>query len=166
MEEAIALVSSVATETDEATVRVAAVDDAGGLDVCSATVDLTFAAALSESPYLELTAAALELPTSEGVARLESVRVTGAFTPDGAGIEGATIDARLDLRSLLAAEDIGGDYCSFAEVIWLDCLSCADGELACVGIQADRLRLARVGTDGLPAVTADDVSGDPTCSAL
>ncbi len=159
------LVTAVGAADGGVTLRAAwasALDAAREVDVCLPTSDLALEVDLTASPYFEITEPEVWLNLGGTPVRFEAVRVTGAWSPDGAALEGVTVDARLDLRG---QTELGAQACEVAGDLF-NCVACADGEVACVEIGVDRLTLPRLSIEGLAEIRPEDVSANPVCGAM
>lgn len=157
-----ALVSAVQVDETSVTLRVATtVDGEPAPDVCAVTSDTELTGGLLDGPYFELEGTDISLSVEGQELRLASLQLSGAFTPDGAAIEGGRIDMTFDPRTL------GEGMESFCEILGADaCVPCPDGEVLCVNFGMDRLRMERVNSDSLAQITVADVDANPVCSPL
>ena len=154
------LISMVAAQEADMTLRFA-LEKEDALDVCQTTLDHTFSADITANPYFELETAGWESAFRGFPFHIDTLRMTGAFTPDGSAIEGVTIDGLADSRTWDAFSRV--PPCDAEEFGALRCVPCADGEPVCVVFTIDQLSMVRVGTEGIGEILEADVDMNPSC---
>lgn len=131
-------------------------------DVCSESIDFPVPADYTDSPYF--TIEGLNVPISvQGITlTIDTLNVSGAFSPNGDAIEGAAITASLDSRKL-SGLDVG-DICELVVIAGVSCVPCTDGEAACLDVKVDSLVAAKVGTGGITPIDLAAVEANPACA--
>ncbi len=157
------LISPSELNGTELTMRGALGNEDFSQDVCSESIDFPVPADYSSSPYF--TIEGLNVPISvQGITlTIDTLNVSGAFSPNGDAIEGAAITASLDSRKL-SGLDIG-DICELVVIAGISCTPCSDGTAACLDVKVDSLVAAKVGTGGITPVDLAAVEANPDCVA-
>lgn len=75
---------------------------------------------------------------------LQGLTLSGAFTPDGARIEGVTLDGLWDTRLVVLDGVEGEDLCDLLPSLGLECVPCADGFRECVPLRVTDLHATRL----------------------
>jgi hypothetical protein len=140
------------------------VDEGGTLvqDVCTESINFPIAADFSENPYFEIEGTNVEIAVSDFALGIDSLKVTGAFSPNGDQIGGASAEAFVDARKITGVDL--GDICSLVGIAGLSCIPCADGEPQCLALKIDSLVAPEVGTGGIALITTADVDGNAACA--
>ena len=155
------LISMVAAQEADMTLRFA-LEKEEALDVCQTTLDHTFSADITANPYFELETSGWESAFRGSPFHIDTLRMTGAFTPDGSAIEGVTLDGLADTRIWDAL--IGIPVCDAEDLGALRCVPCSDGEPLCMVFTIDQLSMVRVGTERIGEILEVDVDMNPLCS--
>lgn len=132
-------------------------------DACRETSWMTMGA--WEDPTFSIADGTFQLTAGKGTVALTEVVTTGAFFPDGSGLQLGRLVAEVDTREVIAALSLGKRddlLCTRAAGMDPDCHACADGGEYC----------ATVVLDGLSGVftavhvterTAEDIAHDRDC---
>ncbi|MEQ1501889.1 MAG: Ig-like domain-containing protein [Myxococcota bacterium] len=136
-------------------------------DVCSETTPFDAEADFSENPYFSVHLDELSLVVVRDDFVMQDLTLSGTFTPDGASIEGLSLDGILDNRSLVTELDVASpeEVCNlFASGYGIDCAACPDGGGDyCVRLVLDSVSLPVADAPMVPRSTAE-IEADPVCA--
>lgn len=130
---------------------------------CNANIDFP-ALAFDEAPYFSVGPADLTLAVAGDIIDVFDLVLTGAFTADGAAIDGLTFRGTIDTRPLAPLVDQGsGDenaICELALNFGAECTACpSDGGMFCITLEVDHIRAGVVEGLVLADVPAADCEG-------
>lgn len=129
---------------------------------CNANVDFA-AVDWAEAPYFAVGPADVTLQVAGAVIDVFGLEVSGAFTPDGLAIDGATFRGLLDTRPLAPLMSDTGSLdaiCELAINFGTACEVCpSDGETYCIDLRVDQLVGELVDGLTLAEVPAADCPG-------
>jgi len=138
-------------------------------DTCAPTIPFP-SADFSANPYFQVGPETTNISISGFDVTIESLEVSGAFTPDGSAISGATLSGKIDTRPLVPlVQPDGADdaICTLAASMFaVQCEECG-GEnpgAFCLSILVDSIAATAVDTT-VTAQTQDDVCAKSECSA-
>lgn len=163
----IILVSPTTYDGDANTIEIrGALGKMNGSDIvqdeCTESINFPLPADYSNNPYFTINGVDVPLSVQGISLKIDRLDVSGAFASDGSSIDGVSVDAFADTRPLAS---LGvGDICELVQIAQVECVPCADNEPACLKIRVTDLTAEQVdGLMGLNAITADDVTNNPTC---
>lgn len=146
-----------AVKEDELTLRVA-LPDGDAQDACTRTLDLA-GVDFSGAPYFSFGPEPVVFAVDGTLLVVQDLEISGALSPDGARVEGATLRGMMDGRELLDlfGSDAYDAMCELAGAYEVPCEPCpADGAPYCLHLDAYDLRAAL-----LPGVILLDVDVAP-----
>lgn len=142
-------------------------DNTGAQDMCTESIVFPVPADFSSNPFFSVESD--ELPVEvEGVqVTINDLVLSGAFTPDGSGIQGGVLSGSLDTRTLLDVLEMTGDnaVCDLLAGLLIDCEVCDDGSPTCLSVYVDNLSADLVPGLTLEEVTADEIEANLECVA-
>ncbi|MEZ4240295.1 MAG: hypothetical protein R3F59_29900 [Myxococcota bacterium] len=155
------------TAVDAASVTMfGAIGSGGTQDLCSPSIP--FPAADFEDPYFSLQSDLLPLVISGFVINIQDLDLSGAFSPDGTRIQGASLRGSVDTRPLGEVFDLGtaeDAVCQFVAGIGVNCVACSDGSGDyCLSVLVENIEAPVINGLTLQERTEDDIAQDPTCN--
>ena len=139
-------------------------DDSTDQDTCTESIVFPEPADYSQNPYFEIAGENVEIAAAGVVISLQRIEVSGAFAPDGSAIAGARLSGKVDTEALGDLVGDLGDVCQLVAGFGVQCEDCGDGSITCLSLVADNITAARVSTDGLIEITAEDIAADEACA--
>lgn len=130
-------------------------------DACAESAVLSTSADFSANPAFDLEGSEVAVAFSGARFAFTPLHLTGAFTPDGDGMEGVAIAGTLDLRKATVPDY--PDPCELVVVAGIACEPCSDGAKACLPIRTDSMVARRVSTEGLATIDAAAIAANPAC---
>lgn len=147
-------------------------------DTCTVTIPFP-TADFSENPFFEVNATgqATNISVSGITVAIDDLIISGAFSPDGANIQGAVLSGSIDTYGLAGIldetctpdsadwETCKNGICDLAGGIGVTCEACEDGEAHCLSIYVDSIAAEGL-DDSLIALPAQsDVCERSECAA-
>lgn len=141
-------------------------------DTCEVSIEFPIAADFSGNPYFEIEGDDVTIGAAGIEVTLKTLKLTGSFAPDGASLDGVTLEGSADTRDFveLLGDALGGAtgdtaVCDLVGQLapGVECEDCGDGSITCLSIVADSLEANQVAGLSLVQVTQDDICADGTC---
>lgn len=150
----------------EITMRGSLGDGAGNQDVCSPTIE--FPPAAFEDPFFQIASDLLTLEVAGYAIDVQDLDLSGAFTPSGNGIEGASLRGVIDTRPLVEVLAAGGAddaVCQLVAVFGVSCVDCGGGEPYCLEVWVDSIEADELGgASPLTVIEQADIDANPACA--
>ena len=136
-------------------------------DTCEETIDFPTAADFTDNPFFAVGPDTTTLSVEGLDVTIDDLLISGAFSPDGSYIAGATLAGAIDTRPLVGLIDPeGGEntICDLVATFGVACEACSDGS----GDFCLTLLVNDISAEELPGTTlvsrsADDIAADATC---
>lgn len=134
-------------------------------DTCSPSIAFPNAATY-EDPYFSVGPADTAITVEDITVNLQSLFISGSFTPQADAIVGSVLQGAADTRDF---QDLieEGDICELAGAIGVSCEPCNDGEVKCLSLVVDSISAPTV-PGALEAIddpcTRPECSDDPDCA--
>ena len=163
---AILVSPDVYDEVEDALTMIGTIGANGAIqqDTCTESIVFPDPADYGQNPYFEVAGESLEIAAAGVVISLERIGLSGAFAPDGSAIAGARLSGKVDTNALGDLVGDLGDVCQLVAGFGVQCKECSPGgPVTCLTLVADNITAARVSTDGLIEITAEDIAADEAC---
>jgi len=136
-------------------------------DMCTPSIDFPVPADFNANPFFVIDADSLVLDIEGVEIMIEDMNISGAFSPDGDYIAGATLAGSIDTRPLAGLVGATGDenaICDLVVTLGVTCETCPDGSEFCLSVLVDSMQADMVpGT--LTAVDEAAIDANPDCGS-
>jgi hypothetical protein len=136
-------------------------------DLCEEAIDFPAAADFSENPYFAVGPDTTTLSVQGMDIVIDELLISGAFSPDGTYIAGATLAGAIDTRPLVGLIDPAGSpdtICDLVATFGVACEPCSDGTGDyCLTLLVNDISAEELAGTTLVPRTGDDIAADATC---
>jgi hypothetical protein len=133
-------------------------------DLCSPTIE--FPAASFDDPFFRIASDLLTLEVAGYAIDVQDLDLSGAFTPNGDGMEGASLQGVIDTRPLVEVLAPGGAddaVCQLVAVFGVSCVDCGGGDNYCLEVWVDSIVAEEVSSDPLLPIDQAAIDANPDC---
>jgi hypothetical protein len=164
----VSVLMGISVDNGDSLDMIGALGAGGGQDLCTESIPFPDSADFAQNPYFEVSGDAVPINVKGYEVVVENLLISGAFSPDGTYVDGATLGGKIDTRPLGALFGLDADdpnaVCDFLTTLQLACDDCGNGEVYCLSMLVDSMVADQL--DGVSIVerSLDDIAADPNCA--